>query len=234
MLVTILQNLKILVWKKAKMKDFKIIDAKILLTVTGVAPVRGFFPPSIIVTGFDLNKAEQIFYNGIEIQDFIVSSNDRLMVRIPTEAIGKELREIRVTSSTQLVGKDALIKFSLPSQPKTISGIERLVQSWMIIFNTTPGSDIFDPSSGGGVKTIIGVASNGQKKSSAATDLAMAVEKTKSEMIKLQSRSSGLPPEEKLLSASLGTVSFNPNTSTLTGTIILTNMVGATGQVSIG
>lgn len=65
------------------MKDFRIVQAKTLLDIYSIAPIRGFNPPSIVVVGSKLNSVSEILYNGVTADEFFVSSDSRIVVRIP-------------------------------------------------------------------------------------------------------------------------------------------------------
>jgi hypothetical protein len=214
------------------MKDFSIIAARVLLKVHSVAPIRGFNPPSVVVLGDKLNLTQEIFYNNLKVTEFVVSAPNRLIVRIPTTQIGKEFTGIQVFSSVNVTKTSSALSFELIKPLKQVEGIERLVQSWMLVFFTTPGSDVFDTQSGGGVRAIIGKNTNTKGKGVSA-DLALAIERTQNELIRLQSQNSRIPISEKLLSATLSGMNYDDRTTTLSATVALKNMLGEQAEVSV-
>src|SRR5437016_1346329 len=138
------------------MKDFRIVHARVILNVYSIAPIRGFVPPSIVAIGQDLNTTTEILYNGITVTEFVISSSTRLIIRIPPSQVGKDLLDFQVYSDRPKLTGEAALVLALSKPPQPISGIDRLVQSWMMLFLTTPGSDVFTPNSGGGAQSIIG------------------------------------------------------------------------------
>jgi len=154
-------------------------------------------------------------------------------VKIPLSQVGQQLSSIRVLTDAVLVRADAIISMSIPNPLSTISGLERLVQTFILIFLSTPGSDIFEPDSGGGAQTIIGKNTTQQGKSSSA-DLVLAIEKTRDEILQIQSSSPNLSLSEKLLSADVQSIKFNPDEGALTARVALTNMLGDLAAVSLG
>lgn len=214
------------------MKDFSIITARVLLKVHSIAPVRGFTPPSIVVLGEKMNLAQEVFYNNIKVTEFVISTQNRLVVRIPVSQVGKDFISIQVFSSVSITKTSAALAFELMRPLRQVEGIERLVQSWMIVFFTTPGSDVFDLQSGGGVRSIIGKNTNAQGKGVSA-DLALAIERTQNEILRLQSKDSRIPLSEKLLSATLSSMSFDDKTTTLSASVALKNMLGEQAEVSV-
>lgn len=215
------------------MNDFRITQARTILKVHSISPIRGFLPLSIIVLGEKINLAQQVEYNGTNVSEFIVSSPSRLIVRVPTSQIGKEFTSLRVFSSVNLTKTSALISLSVGMPFKQTSGIDRLIQCWMMIFLSNQGTDIFDPSSGAGGRSIVGRNTDKSGKGISA-DLAFAIDKTKTELTRLQAKTPSLPLSERLLSTSLESISFDSNTATLSARVSLTNMLGNGAEVSVG
>lgn len=213
------------------MIDFQIVSAKILLTVQSVAPIRGFLPPSIVAVGAGFDQATEVLYNEVAVTEFIVNSPTRMIVRIPESQVGKAFRTLRVLSSTFVTKKDALLYLGLGRPVQKTSGLERLVQAWTMVFLTTPGSDIFDPQSGGGAQAIIGRTTD-RKGKGVAADLAHAIDRTKTELLRLQAQYPNLPLDEKILNSSLASLSFDPKTTTLMARVELSNMLGQSAEVS--
>lgn len=214
------------------MIDFKIVSAKVLLKVHSVSPIRGFLPPSLIILGEKMDLTQEVLFNDITVKDFIIASKTRLIVRIPESQIGKELNSLKVFSSAALTRADSELSLEVLRPISTISGMERLVQSWMMIFLTTPGSDVFDPSSGGGAKAIIGRTTDRNHKSVAA-DLVLSIDRTKNELLRLQAKRQGIPLGERLLSSDLETLNFDESTSVLSAKVSLKNMLGNQAEVAI-
>jgi hypothetical protein len=215
------------------MIDLRVVNAKAILRSISVQPIRGFVPTSVLVTGEKFDRATEVQYNGVDATEFAIASSTRLIVRVPTSQLGKPFRDIKVLSPVSAAKQDAIISLGLTSPPKTISGIDRLVQNWVIIFLTTPGSDLFSPTSGGGGASIIGRPTDKSGKGVAA-DLAMAIEKTKNELLRLQSSNQAIPPSEKLLSSSLDKVEYDSASTVLSARVLVQNMLGDAAEVSLG
>ncbi len=214
------------------MKDWRIVAARTLLRIRSVSPIRGFSPPSIVVVGDKLNLTLEVLFNGISAKDFSVASETRLVVRIPESQIGKELKDLRVYSSTSLTKEDSELSLEVVRPIATVQGMDRLVQSWLLLFLTSPGSDIFSPKSGAGARSIVGrTGSRGGKGLSA--DLTLAVERTKAELLRLQTAAANVPLNERLLSSNLETLSFSEETTALSARVLLKNMIGDRAEVSI-
>lgn len=215
------------------MNDFRIVTAKVVLKTYAVSPIRGFLPPSVVVAGEKLDQATEVQFNGVDAPEFVISSSTRLIVKIPVSQVGKPLTDLKVLSPVSVARQDAVLSFGVTSPPKKISGIDRLVQGWVMIFLTTPGSDIFNPTSGGGGASIIGRSTDRAGKGVAA-DLSLAIERTKQELLRLQSKNQKIPPSEKLLTSSLDVVQFGADTTVLSARVSIQNMLGDSAEVSLG
>lgn len=216
------------------MFDIRVITAKSLLTVSSVSPIRGFFPPSVMLIGQDLYKASEVEYNGVLAPEWIVAAPNRLLVRVPRSQVGQPFLGVRVFAEISVTGsRQAAVEFGLVAPFRKIVGIDRLVQSWLLVFFTTPGSDVFSPASGGGGRSLIGKSTD-QNQSGIAADLALCIDRTKSELLRLQALTSSIPPEERLLSSDLVAVNFDQQSSTLFAQVSLKNLVGDAAQLALG
>lgn len=214
------------------MKDFRIVNSKTVLKIISVAPIRNFRPPSIVVVGEKLDLTQEVLFNGVEAEEFVISAPTRLIVRIPPSQVGKPLTDLKALSSVSLTKKDALVSFEITKPAKKIEGIDRLVQSWLMLFMSTPGSDVFDKSSGGGGLALVGRTTNRNGKGVAA-DLALAVERSTAELRKKQGSDLRVPQSEKLLNCTLDSVEFDPDTTTLSGRVTIQNMLGDAAEVTL-
>lgn len=214
------------------MRDIKVISAKAILPVRQVVPVRGFVPISVLVTGDSLDKTSEVFYNGAQVEQFLIQSSNRLLVRVPKDQIGRPLTSVVAYSSVPTQFSNASLSFAVPTPVRNVSGVDRMVQSFLLVLMTTPGSDIFSKGSGGGVRQFVGRSTS--KGASASSDIALSVERTKSEILREQAKYPSIPLDERLLSAALDSVFFDKESSALYAKISLQNMLGQGAEVNIG
>ena len=215
------------------MKDIRVVSAKVILRVSELAPIRGILPASAQLAGESFDKATEVFYNDLPVDEFFVQSPSRMIIKIPLAAVGKPFVSVKVLTDARLIKRDTEVSLKLNNPLKTVSGIDRLVQNWVMTFMTTPGSDVFDKNSGGGGQAIIGRPTDRDGRSASA-DLTMAIDRTRSELIKKQSSQSNVPSSEKLMSCELGDVVFDPYSGKLEARVFLRNMVGDNAEVSLG
>lgn len=212
------------------MRDFRIVQAKVALPIRTIVPVRSFLPVSILVSGDGLEQVTEILYNKVRASEFIVQQGGQVLFRVPEGMVGKPLNSLEFFSNQILPGKSQSLSLRVGAQ-KSVSGISRLVQQWVVVFLTTPGSDIFDPASGGGGGSLIGKPHN-RDGSSVSADLLLAVNRANDEMRKSQS-SRRVPPDERFSSADISDINFDPQAGELQAVLILKSMVGTSAQVQV-
>jgi hypothetical protein len=205
-------------------KDYRIVRAQALLQIFSYAPIRGFSPPSIIVLGKDLNKTTECHINEVTADEFFVQSSNRMIIKIPDSQVGKTINSLAALSEVALTHESASLKFELSKPPRLIEGIDRLIQSWLMIFMSTPGSDIFDLTSGGGGMAIVGRSTDNHGKGVAA-DLSTSIDKTNNELLRLQAGDRRIPPSERFLSGTLVGMNFDPDTTVLSARVEIRNQL---------
>lgn len=215
------------------MLDIRVLSAYTVIPFHSVAPIRGFLPHSIMVSGDRFDKTSLVVYNGEEVKEFFVQSPSRMIVRIPESQLGKDISNMQVLSVVPISGINSVLTFEVPKPIISISGIDRLVQNWVMTFMTTPGSDIFDLSSGGGGKSLVGM-NTGNDGNSVRIALVQAIIRTTAEIKSKQAGDSRIPFSERLLDADLENVTFDERASTLSARVSITNTVGESGQVKVG
>lgn len=213
------------------MKDLLVVQAKTVLKTTSVAPIRNFSPPAVVALGEKLHLTKEILYNGVEVTEFVISSPSRLIIRIPTSQVGRELTSLQALTTAAVSQQDALLSMAIVRPIKTVQGIDKLVQQFTLTMLTTPGSDIFEPNSGGGARAIIGRSVNGSD--SPAALLSLAVNRTKQQILRSQAQNSRIPPSERLLSATLSSVEFDAQNTAIRGVVDLRSVAGESALVTV-
>lgn len=215
------------------MIDIRVVQAQAALRISSIAPIREFSPPSVLVVGEALQNTDSVFYNGVEAKEFFIAADTRLIVKIPPSQVGRPLASLTAFSASPLSGSDAVVSFGIPRLGRSVSGMSKLVQDFLLIFMTTPGSDVFDQNAGGGAMAIIGQPATGGD-GSATAKLALAVDRSRQQLLRLQAKYPRIPTDERLMAASLANVSFSPTTTTVSATVYLQNMAGDASSINLG
>jgi hypothetical protein len=125
------------------------------------------------------------------------------------------------------------MRFRISRTPGRVQGILRLVQLYLKVLFTTPGTDIFLPDIGGGVLQNLGATYGADKTGDVVSNLAIAVSQTTKQIVAIQSRDQRIPRDERLLSARLISASFDRAEGALIGTIGLSSQAGKTATANL-
>lgn len=215
------------------MNDFKVVRSRVLLNIRQVFPVRGVSPPTLLVLGDRLDRTFEVLYNNVSIKDFLISSPSRLLIRIPDAMVGQPFDNLLVYADGPVRGENASVSLEVFGSPKVTNGMERLVQAFLLEFNTTPGTDMWNPGDGGGGRKIVGISTD-ETRDSVSARLALGIERARSSLVRKQTMDSRIPPSEKLLSVILQGVEFDPVTTSTNAQVLLENMLRNQAQISLG
>ncbi len=196
-----------------------------LLDVVPINTVRnapGVSPRSIIVEGRDFTAIDQVLINGASAPSFVVYSPTRLVAEVPAEMRDAILNEVIVLSSVPSLTENSLVEFTLGSRVRTLSGSQRLVQTFVRHLMRTPGSNVFHPTSGGGLGRSVGQNING----ALGSDIQIAIANTQQFILAAQTGNRNIPASERLLSAEVVGRAVDESTSTVYVTIVLTSYAG--------
>jgi hypothetical protein len=99
-------------------------------------------------------------------------------------SIKEDPLDIRVIQRDSKTGK---ITFSMTSRPQKISGLDKLVQTFVLALFNSPGRDALTPNNGGGLEDLIGQFNYNQDSLSSVMDeVYQRLDKTASEVKQAQ------------------------------------------------
>lgn len=210
------------------MADLQITYLQDIMPVTKVEPLPSATIPAVRIYGRNLLAAASVLINGIESPSFIVVSKGQLVAEIPTSLVGDLIRSVAVLSNRIVTTERSVVTFRLGGHSSKIRGILRLVQRYVLMLLTTPGSDIHNTEMGGGILRLIGKSINGNENIQASVQQSVA--KAATDLKRIQSTSQGLSSDETLVSATIANVFFDQRTTTLA---IKVQVVSAAGDAAI-
>ena len=182
------------------------------------------------IYGRDFRDVSKVLINGVPSPEFIVFSLEHLVAQVPKSQIGAEFLSVVVLSARELNTPVSVISFEAAIGNRAAEGRTRLVQNFLMLLFTTPGSSIFDKNKGGGLYQLAGkTLTTGELRAEAS----LSVDRTRSQLIQVQAGDSRLDPSERLQAATLLGVDFNPQTSTLSLRLRLTAADGSTMEPSV-
>lgn len=215
--------------------DFQVVFPQELIQLTQVRIASGLSLKTLDIIGADFSSVDEVLINGIPSPDVIIMSNKRLLAQVPDQVLGDQLTSINVTSRKLTITKQSKIQFKVAKTPTKVSGILRLVQLFLKILFTTPGTDIFSPRTGGGGLRSIGKTFGADEGSSIISDFIVAVDQTRRQIISIQGRDPRIPRDERLMSAKVLKAVYNKAESALIVSVELISQAGnaATANVEL-
>lgn len=190
---------------------------------------------SVRVKGEDFRAVDGVLVNDMEVPDFIVASQHELIAQLPDSMQqSPEVRSVQVLSTSFTVTRRSLMRFRIGSTPGRVRGTLRLVQRFLKVLFTTPGSDIFNPSVGGGARSRVGATYGKNGGAGLVTEFVIAVDRTQRQMLAAQSRDQRSPRDERLMAANVTGSSFDKVSGALFITVELANQAGRVVPVNVG
>ena len=162
--------------------------------------------------------------------EFVVVSKQKMLVEIP-----KVLRNSRITSVIALRGLDSsssktLLTFNAALGGRVTSGFSRVLQNYLKVLLSRPGSDAFMPAVGGGLYELVGITMD---ESELKTKARVSVSSASAHVIEMQAGNSRIPLSEQLLKAELVAITLDQRSLTLDLSIKVTAGDGSTTRASL-
>lgn len=188
-------------------------------------------PRTIDVIGTDFRSVDEVLINNISSPDVIVLSKTRLLAQVP-DFLGstQKILSVLVLSRRLTFTTRSLLRFRIGKTPGRVVGILRLVQKFLKILFTTPGTDVFNKQTGGGALRNIGVTFGYGDGDQILNELVIAIDTTSRQIIALQSREPSLPLDERLLSAKILKAGFNKDEGAID---VMLEVVSQAGKAAV-
>ena len=218
------------------MADVQVIYLRDVIAVDKVEPVDSLEVAALRIIGKGVGSAASVLINNIESPNFLVMSKNEIVAEVPSIVIDGDdiIRSVAVLAAKATNTERAVLTYKLSGHLTRVSGIQRLVQRYVLMLLTSPGSDIFDPDIGGGLQDLVGkVAVSLNADLDINGPVARAVNKTTEDLRKIQSQSPFLNPSERLINAELIGTFFDPRTTVLAIQIQLNSAAGRSAVTNL-
>lgn len=215
------------------MIDLRIIEIRDVLSVTSISPVHTVSPRTIRVKGVDLANAHEVLLNDIPSPDIVIVSATELLAQVPTSLGNSPVTSVSVISHRLTQTQRSAITFAIGDTPGYVTGRERLIQTFLKLLLQSPGTDAFSPNLGGGVLRAVGRANHVGGAAGLVSAVQVGVNRTRQQMMALQSQEPNLQPDERLLYARLLQASFNAQTGSLNCNIDIASQALASSVVAL-
>jgi phage baseplate assembly protein W len=216
------------------MFDLQVLRLQDAVKVTKVEESITEGPKLYRIHGEDFRSVEEVVINDVTVPagEFIVLSKTRLIAAAPPEVqTDPFIRSVLVLSSTFTATGKSLLKFQVTTNK--VDGLLRLSQLFAKVLLTAPGTDIYDPKVGGNLHSLIGTSAdkNGTGMAAAFTQI---VNRTKEQILAMQAGRPRIPIAERLASARVVAVNFDPDRGELQGRVQLTSIGGRAAVLNLG
>jgi hypothetical protein len=185
-------------------------------------------PPRVLdIIGQDFRSVDEVLINSIPAADTIILSKTRLLAQLP-ESIdsGGQIVSVTVLSRRLTITPKSMIRFRIGTTPGRNVGILRLIQLFLKLLFTTPGTDIFNKQSGGGGLSHVGSTFGIDEGGGIIGDFHISVTNTARQIVAIQSRDPSLARDERLLSAKIIRAGFNTAEGALVVSVEITSQAG--------
>jgi len=206
--------------------DFQVAFPQETVKISQVKPVPGLPVRTLDIYGEDFRSVEDVLMNQVSVPSFVVLSKTRLLAEVPQPLVSLTITSIMVLSRKLLISPRSYIRFNIGRTPSKTRGILKLMQLFLKMLLTTPGTDIFAPKTGGGAMVHLGQSVGTNEGSDVVAGIIVSVDSTARQIVQIQGRNQSIPPDERLLTAKVLSACFNKNETAILIGIELTSQAG--------
>lgn len=217
--------------------DLQVVFPQRSVVLSNITPVPGTgvngVPRAIDIQGTDFNSVDEVLINSLVSPDVIIINKTRLIAQIPDALQATTISTVSVITRSLSLSSQSLLRFRVGNNPGRVAGITRLMQLYLKILFTTPGKDIFAPRLGGGALAHVGATFGARDGGNILSDFIVSVDTTSRQIVSIQSRDSGIPRDEKLLSAKVSKAGFDRNEGAINVGIELVSQTGRSALANL-
>jgi hypothetical protein len=213
--------------------DIQVAYPQQSINISSVAMVQGLDLPTVAVIGDDFSAVDSVLINDIPSPSVVVVSKTQLVAVLPQQVYGQSVLNISVVSYRLVYTAQSVVSFRLGNTNRRATGMIRLVQLFLKVLLTTPGSDIFNPTLGGGAMVNLGRTFSLSNSGSIVSDFVISVDNTVKQIISMQARQPRLPREERLLTARVAQSYFDTAQTALIAAVNLASQAGAVATANL-
>jgi len=204
-----------------------------LVKISSVSLVTDADRPTLLVVGDDFSAVDEVLLNDIPSPEVMILTPTQLTAVMPVEVQSNALVNVVVVSYRFVFTEQSLVSFRFGRTNRKASGINRLVQLFIKVLLTTPGTDIFSPTVGGGALRNLGRTFSKDSAGGIVGDFVISVDNTAKQVSAMQARKSRLPRDERLLSAQVKSARFDAAQTALIVSVLLISQAGTAATANI-
>lgn len=208
--------------------DIQCVYPQEIIKINRVRNAPGMPVRTLDVIGDDFRAVTEVLVNDVQSPSYVVLSRTRMLVQVPPLLEAATVTSIVVLSRVLTLTQKSFIRFGFGQTVGKVSGILRLMQLFLKVLMTTPGTDIFAPKVGGGALVHLGQNIGTEDGSDVVSDFIVSVDRAARQIVQIQGRNQATPPDERLLSAKVVSAGFNKNETAIVASIELSSQAGRT------
>ena len=213
--------------------DFQVVFPQITIPLSSVRVLPGVSPRSIDVIGQNFASVDQVLINDLASPDVVVLSKTRLLAQVPLQLAYVTIVSVTVTATQLTMSPESVIKFQIGPMASKVSGILLLMQRFLKMLLTTPGRDIFAPRIGGNALKNVGHTFGKDQGGSIVSDIIVSTATAQRQLMAIQARDPTIPRDERLLSATVDSATYNRDELALVVGITLVSQAGRSATANL-
>ena len=191
------------------MPDLQVTYLRDIVNVVSVTNVPGSSPRMLDVRGPDFSSVAKVEIDEIQAPSYVVMSKTRLLVQVPDSMQDTLITSVNVLSSRLTAAERSQVYFEFTNNPQKVSGIQKLVQTFLLYLMRTPGTDAWAPNTGGGIQGLVGAHFAKNATGGITAAFTLAVSRVRSQIISIQARNPRLAADEKLAASNVLSAIFS-------------------------
>ena len=213
--------------------DLQLAFPQRILQVSSVQAVEDADVPTYAIRGDDFSAVDEVRFDEVASPSVIIRSKHLLLAVVPEVLRSQVTYNITVVSFGVAHTEKSVVAFRFGRSNGRVVGGSKLVQLFLKVLLSEPGSDIFSPTLGGGALRDLGQTFSKSAAGSLLGNFVIAVDATARQVQALQSHSVKTPLSERLLSAKVASAHFDEAETALIVSIQLTSQAGTTSQANL-
>ncbi len=197
------------------------------------AEIKTDNPLVIRISGDDFRSVSDVLVNKSPVKSFTVVDSRTIDLTLTEDQEANAIQSLDAISETFTATDISKLDFKMGATVRRIEGTLKLLQRFVKLLLTTPGSNIFNRGEGGGLLDLIGSFVNPKDPGGLSGPIMTALDRTKSQLIASQA-ARRLRLDEKLLDAQILNMWFDRNTGSVQLRIGISTMAGTSATAQIG
>ncbi len=207
--------------------DIRVIELTDILPITKIEKTN-LQTPSIKITGSGYLSTLRVMINNVRSPSFAVLNDNVIVAEIPNlkDRITNVVVYGRNATDTN---RDAVLEVGLSESIGITTGMSKLVQRFVKVLLTRKGSSLFHPEMGTRFRDLQGIGIN--QKDVIKPLITQTVEDA--ERYLLNTQSSSIPKDERLLRVVISDISYNVNEQSISISVMIYNANNETIRTSV-